>query len=50
MPSIVRLVLAQLSSQGQLVIAANSAHFSHSTEPEIILKAVNGPVAAARDH
>jgi hypothetical protein len=42
--------LAQLSSQGQLVIAANSAHFIHRTEPEIILKAVSELVAAARLH
>ncbi len=40
--------LAGLSSDGQFIIAENSAHFIHRTEPELILKAVSNVVAAAR--
>ncbi len=40
--------LAGLSSDGQFIIAENSAHFIHRTEPELILKAVSDVVAAAR--
>lgn len=40
--------LANLSSAGRLVVAANSAHFIHRTEPELILKAVRNVVDSAR--
>lgn len=40
--------IASLSSDGQLVIAENSAHFIHRTEPELILRAVSDVVEAAR--
>lgn len=40
--------LATLSSNGRLVIAENSAHFIHRTEPDLILDAVTDVVDAAR--
>jgi pimeloyl-ACP methyl ester carboxylesterase len=40
--------LAALSTDGKLVIAANSAHFIHRTEPELIVNAVNEVVDAVR--
>jgi pimeloyl-ACP methyl ester carboxylesterase len=40
--------LADLSSDGQLVIAEHSAHFIHRSEPELILRAVENVTAAAR--
>jgi pimeloyl-ACP methyl ester carboxylesterase len=40
--------LAGLSTGGRLVIAENSAHFIHRTEPEVILKAVNDVVESVR--
>jgi pimeloyl-ACP methyl ester carboxylesterase len=40
--------VADLSTRGRLVIAAESAHFIHRTEPELILNAVHGVVEAAR--
>jgi hypothetical protein len=40
--------LAGLSSAGRLVIAANSAHFIHRTEPALILDAVKDVVSSAR--
>jgi hypothetical protein len=40
--------LANLSTNSQLVIAENSAHFIHRTEPELLLKAVGNVVDAAR--
>ena len=40
--------LAGLSSAGRLVIAENSAHFIHRTEPELILDAVKDVVNSAR--
>jgi pimeloyl-ACP methyl ester carboxylesterase len=40
--------LAGLSSDGHLVIATESAHFIHRTEPELLLKAVNDVVESAR--
>jgi pimeloyl-ACP methyl ester carboxylesterase len=40
--------LANLSSTGRLVIATNSAHFIHRTEPELILKAVSDVVDSVR--
>ena len=40
--------LAALSTDGRFVVAENSAHFIHKTEPELILKAVTDVVEAAR--
>jgi pimeloyl-ACP methyl ester carboxylesterase len=40
--------LAGLSTRGRLVIAENSAHFIHRTEPELILSAVREVVESAR--
>lgn len=40
--------LASLSSDGRFVIAENSAHFIHRTEPELILSAVSDVIEAAR--
>ena len=40
--------LAGLSTDGRLVIAGNSAHFIHRSEPEIIVKAVNDVVESVR--
>jgi pimeloyl-ACP methyl ester carboxylesterase len=40
--------LAGLSSAGRLVIAENSAHFIHRTEPALILEAVKDAVNTAR--
>ena len=36
--------LAGLSSDGHLVIATESAHFIHRTEPDLLLRAVNDVV------
>jgi pimeloyl-ACP methyl ester carboxylesterase len=41
--------LAALSTRGRLVIAENSAHFIHRTEPELILDAVREVVDSARE-
>jgi pimeloyl-ACP methyl ester carboxylesterase len=41
--------LASLSSNGRLVIAAESAHFIHRTEPDVILRAVKEVIDAGRD-
>jgi pimeloyl-ACP methyl ester carboxylesterase len=40
--------LADLSTDGHLVIAKKSAHFIHRSEPELILEAVRDVVAAVR--
>jgi pimeloyl-ACP methyl ester carboxylesterase len=40
--------LAGLSTRGRLVIARNSAHFIHRTEPELILNAVRDVVDSVR--
>lgn len=40
--------LAALSTNGRFVVAANSAHFIHRTEPELILNAVSDVVGAVR--
>jgi pimeloyl-ACP methyl ester carboxylesterase len=40
--------LAGLSSDGHLIIATESAHFIHRTEPELLLKAVSDVVGSVR--
>jgi pimeloyl-ACP methyl ester carboxylesterase len=40
--------LANLSTDGRFVVASNSAHFIHRSEPEVILKAVSDVVGAVR--
>jgi pimeloyl-ACP methyl ester carboxylesterase len=40
--------LAALSTDGRFVVAQNSAHFIHRTEPELILKSVSHVVDAVR--
>ena len=40
--------LANLSTRGTLVIAENSAHFVHRTEPELILRAVEEVLRSVR--
>jgi len=42
--------LAQLSTDGKLVIARHSAHFIHRSEPDLILSAAQEVVTAARSN